>query len=159
MDRYCWEEEVLGERVTYPGHPVVLACMVMHRYPDLETALRREPGKNFSSALADDFIPGSGCAVHAALDTLLSAQTSGLGAAYAHAERYWDGWERQHANNVKDAARGREQAARVKARFEAQVKVWGSQEEAAEPDADPFRPGEVCNNSQGVLHRVIHGKQ
>lgn len=126
MDSYRWEQEVLGEHAEYPGHPIILACMLMDRYPDLNTAVRREPGREFGNALSDNFIPGAGCAVHAALDTLRHAQEHGLEAAYAHAERYWLGWERQHPDNVPRAAHGREQCERIKTRFEDRQKTWGT---------------------------------
>lgn len=136
MDSYRWEQEVLGEHAEYPGHPVVLACMVMDRYPSLEVAVRREPGRDFGNALGDNFIPGAGCAVHAALDTLRLAQTAGLEAAYAHAERYWDGWARQQPNNAPRAAHGREQAERLKGSFEERLSTWGT-------PADPGSPYRV----------------
>ena len=44
MDSYRWENEVLGEHTQYPGHPLILACMVMDRYPNLEAALEGRPG-------------------------------------------------------------------------------------------------------------------
>lgn len=133
MDSYRWEQEVLGEHAEYPGHPVILACMVMDRYPDLDAAVRREPGQEFGNALSDNFIPGSGCAVHAALDTLRYAKEIGLEAAYAHAERYWQGWELQHPSNVTRAAHGREQCERIKARFEGRLNAWGTSEDPGSP--------------------------
>lgn len=133
MDSYRWEQDVLGEHGEYPGHPVILACMVMDRYPDLDAAVRREAGREFGNALSDNFIPGAGCAVHAALDTLRYAQEHGLEAAYAHAERYWTGWEQQHQNNAPRAAHGREQCERIKARFESQLKIWGTSEDPGSP--------------------------
>lgn len=133
MDSYRWERETLGECAEYPGHPVILACMVMDRYQNLGVAVRREPGQDFGNALSDSFIPGAGCAVHAALDTLCHAQERGLEAAYAAAERYWQGWERQHPNNVTRAAHGREQCERIKARFEGRLKTWGTPEDPGSP--------------------------
>jgi hypothetical protein len=135
-DSCRWEQEVLGEPVQYPGHPVVLACMVMDRYPNLESATRLEPGRQFGNALSDNFIPGAGCAVRAALDTLRYAQTGDLGAAYAHATRYWNGWEAQDPANASGARKGREQHERIKARFEKQLETWGGR-------ADPLSPYRV----------------
>lgn len=132
-DGYRWEREALGEHAEYPGHPVILACMVMDRYPDLAAACTREPGQDFYNALRDSFIPGAGCAVHAALDTLRHAQAHGLVAAYTHAERYWQGWEQQHANNVPRAAHGRVQAERLKGRFEEHLTTWGTPSDPGSP--------------------------
>ncbi len=133
MDSYRWGQEVLGDSVEYPGHPVILACMVMDRYPNLASACAREPGQEFYNALRDGFIPGAGCAVHAALDTLRHAHDRGLEAAYAHAERYWLGWEQQHPNNVPRAAHGREQCERIKAHFESRLKTWDTSEDTGSP--------------------------
>lgn len=129
MDSYNWEKEHLGEHGVYPNHPIIGACMVMDRYPNLVAALERRPGSEFGHALSDSFIPGAGCAVHAALDTLRFAQTQGLDAAYAHAARYWDGWEEQHEKNKASAEKGRLQADRIKPYFEARLKVWGTAED------------------------------
>ena len=133
MDTRTWEQELLNEAVEYPGHPVVLACMVMDRYPDLETAMRREPGREFANALRDSFIPGAGCAVHAALDTLRYALTIGLDAAYAHADRYWASWERQDSANAARAASGRKQGERLKNRFECLLNTWGTENDPGSP--------------------------
>lgn len=133
MDSYAWHKEHLGESGVYPGHPIIGACLVMDRYPDLASALARRPGSDFGNALSDGFIPGAGCAVHAALDTLRFAQTQGLDAAYAHAARYWDGWEAQNEKNKASAEKGRLQAERIKPYFEARLKVWGGPEDAGSP--------------------------
>lgn len=130
---YEWEKNVLGEHGEYPGHPVVLACMIMDRYQDLCTASTREPGQDDNNALRDSFIPGTGCAVYAALHTLCLAKDQGLEAGYAHAERYWAGWEQQNPNNVAGAAHGREQAKRIKVRFEERLRVWGTSHDPGSP--------------------------
>lgn len=133
MDSNRWENEVLGEHAQYPGHPLILACMVMDRYPNLETALRREQGREFSNALSDNFILGAGCAVHAALATLRQAMGHGLEAAYAHANQYWLAWEQQNPKNALGAAHGREQAERIRSRFEVQLNSWGKPEDPGSP--------------------------
>ena len=133
MNSYRWEQEVLGERAVYPGHPVILACIVMDRYPDLDTAVRREPGRAFGNALSDNFIPGTGCAVQAALDTLRYGQEQGLNAAYSHAERYWLGWEQQHPSNAPWAAKGRNQCEHIKTRFADRLKTWSTPTDPGSP--------------------------
>lgn len=132
-DSLHWEKEHLGEHGVYPGHPIIGACMVMDRYPNLGTARERRPNSDSGNALSDSFIPGAGCAVHAALDTLHFAQTQGLEPAYAHAARYWDGWERQNEKNKASAEQGRRQAERIKPYFEARLKVWGGPDDAGSP--------------------------
>lgn len=141
IDSYRWAQEALGENGEYPGHPIVLACMVMDRYPDILAAMRREPGRDFGNALRDSFIPGAGCAVHAALESLRQGREHGPAAAYAHAERYWQGWEEQRTDNASSAARGREQCERIKARFEAQLKTWGTSDDPGSPYRIQMAPG------------------
>lgn len=134
MNSYQWEQERLGEHAVYPGHPVILACMVMDRYPSLLAARGTDQlSPTFGNALSDSFIPGAGCAVHAALDVLRYAQVVSVEAAYELAESYWHGWERQHPNNVPGAAKGREQCVRIKARFESMLKTWGTPEDPGSP--------------------------
>lgn len=132
-DSFHWEKAVLGESCEYPGHPLVLSCMVMDRYADLATACSRESGCEFYNALTDSFIPGAGCAVHAALDMLRAAQTHGLPEAYALADRYWQGWEQQNADNGPSAERGRAQALRLQSRFEEKLKTWGTPSDPGSP--------------------------
>ena len=88
VEREAWMQRHLGELVVYPGHPLVLACMVMDRYPSLAVASHHDADHPTYAALSDSFIPGSGCAVYAALDFLHYAQTIGLAQAYTHGERY-----------------------------------------------------------------------
>lgn len=121
-----WEQDELGESGEYPGHPVILACMVMDRYPNLESARTVDPGESSNRALRDNFIPGSGCAVNAALNTLERATTEGLESAYKGSEDYWTGWELQSPKNAERAAHGRAQAEKMKAGFESRLKTWGS---------------------------------
>lgn len=133
LNSFKWASAVLGEHIQYPGHPLVLACMVMDRYPSLDAACTVDPGMTFNRALGDSFIPGAGCAVHAALDTLRFAQKQGLAAACEHAERYWQGWEAQSVQNAEGAAIGRRQAEKLKALFDAKFQAWGTADEAASP--------------------------
>lgn len=129
-DSFHWAKKYLGASMTvYPGHSVVLATMVMMRYPDFATASRTEPGKNCPNALQDGFIPGAGCAVYAALRFLEYAQKEGLDAAYDHAERYWKGWENQHASNVEKGLEGRRQAILIQPLFEKCFAAWGTPQE------------------------------
>lgn len=128
-DTYAWAEAMLGEHIQYPGHPLVLACMIMDRYPDFALATEISAGAEFSNAQRDSFLPGTGCAVTAALTTLRLAAEKGESAAIAHAAWYWDGWERQSTANGEKASRGRAQAAKVRPAFLARLKVWGSDQD------------------------------
>lgn len=123
---YTWLMAVLGEGEQYPGHPLVVASMIMDRYPNLEAALERPEGTDYGNALSDSFIPGAGCAVYAALDTLRVGQAEGAEAAAEVAQRYWDSWERQSPRNAGPADRGRRQAVRIWPRFVQLLPQWGT---------------------------------
>ncbi|HCT05874.1 MAG TPA: hypothetical protein DIW86_10975 [Pseudomonas sp.] len=125
-DTYRWADSVLGEHIQFPGHPLVLACMIMDRYPDLASATEVSAGADFSNAQRDSFLPGTGCAITSALATLRLAAERDAGAASAHADRYWDGWEKQSSSNQERAERGRQQAARIHPVFLAKVQAWGT---------------------------------
>lgn len=45
-------------------------------------------------------------------------------AAFAEAERYWQGWEEQSPGNKERAAHGRAQAERMKPLFMARLYAW-----------------------------------
>ena len=124
----AWEKEYLGEASVYPGHAVVLACMIMDRYPDLASAQRRCVGATYPNALGDQFIPGAGGAVYAALDVLeLAVTQQNLPAAYARAEYCWNCWEQESAEHNKvNAERGRAQYEKLKEHFARRVKEWGT---------------------------------
>lgn len=127
MQTYDWEQLFLTEHAVYPGHPLITATMIMDRYESLAHANFRPEGKDFGNALGDNFIPGAGCAVGSALRVLQVAQgPGGVEAAKAIAADYWDGWERQHANNKGPAAKGRMQAERILPEFVARLEGWTS---------------------------------
>jgi hypothetical protein len=121
-----WELSVLGGHSAYPGHPIVLGCMIMDRYQNLEHANRVEEGEQFPNASADSFIPGAGCAVSTALAVLKLAENEGVGPAYDLAARYWDGYDKQSTKNAGDVAMGLAQFAAIKPRFEEHLAKWGT---------------------------------
>lgn len=123
---YKWEKEVLGTHVVYPGHPIVLACMIMDRYLNLDKATEMREDEQFQAALSDSFIPGAGCAVYSALNTLDSALKDGAESAYVRANAYWDGFGKQDARNAASAKEGLAQFEQIKARFEHRVALWGT---------------------------------
>lgn len=114
-----WCQAHLGKRVpTFPGHPVVLACMVMDRYGSLSDA------KADSAALKDGFIPGSGCAVWAALDLLEACQKLSLEEALKQSEHYWQNWEAQSNANAIAAQDGRAEATHLMPFLQEHVLNW-----------------------------------
>lgn len=117
--REAWCLAHLGSSAPrYPGHPVVLACMVMDRYASLAHATQA------SNALRDGFIPGAGCAVGAALGFLQLWERGGPQHALSHGAAYWDNWEAQHVNNKEGAALGRAQAEKLLPYLQENVEAW-----------------------------------
>lgn len=123
-DSYAWGMKHLGESVSYPGHPLVLATMIMDRYHSFGHAIGRELGSDYNNALSDIFIPGAGCAVSSALDVLGLAIAGDLETAVDHAEQYWKGWEQQSPRNPERCLLGRVQAERVRPLFMERVQAW-----------------------------------
>lgn len=123
-DSYAWGMKHLGEAVSYPGHPLVLATMIMDRYHSFAHASARAPGATYDNALADGFIPGAGCAVSSAMDVLMRAVGGDLETAVHHAERYWTGWEEQSPRNTERGLVGRRQAERIRPMFMERLQAW-----------------------------------
>lgn len=124
LDTYMWEDEVLGERSEFPGHPLIIAVRVMDRYASHGHAKARRPGSEYGQAISDGFILGAGCAVSSAMDVLKLSLENGAEAGIQEAGRYWLGWEKQSPNNKDRAARGRAQAERVQPMFLERLSGW-----------------------------------
>jgi hypothetical protein len=65
-----------GQYMVYPGHPLVLACAIMHVFDSLDAATDRSDGE-YEAALSSSNIPGSGCHVNAALNVLKAGNVGG----------------------------------------------------------------------------------
>lgn len=135
LETYQWEKAVLGERIQYPGHPLVIAAMIMDRYSSFEAAGFRKPGADFYNAISDSFIPGSGCAVSAAMEVLKRSLHGQVDLAKQEADRYWNHWEQQSASNRQRAEVGREQARRIEPLFMERLAAWQS----GQPGNSPYR--------------------
>ncbi|UST56122.1 hypothetical protein NF681_21195 (plasmid) [Comamonadaceae bacterium OTU4NAUVB1] len=110
------EQQVCGfEGAHHPGHPVVIAVLIMTKYPSLSAAREREEGADCAVVLADGDIPGAGEQVGAALDILATLPREGPDAAFARATRQW---HTRTARRFRDRQLpGQTQAERFKARF------------------------------------------
>lgn len=99
QDVLDWQEKN-GLTNPYPGHPVINACLIMDFYESLDKA--KEPFVlGYMSALTSD-IPGSGCAVNAAMD-LLSDLSVNREYALQRANEYWENWIRQSPQHNSEA--------------------------------------------------------
>lgn len=62
------ELETLKDFAVYPGHPVVVAFLIMKKYQNLAEATKT--GHSFPHALEDNDIPGAGGNIYSALSLL-----------------------------------------------------------------------------------------
>ncbi len=84
------ERQVCGfGGVPHPGHPVLIAVLIMTKYPSLSAARQREEGVGCPVVLTDGDIPGAGEQVSVALDILADLRQEGPEAAFARATRQW----------------------------------------------------------------------
>lgn len=81
---------ISSTQVIYPGHPLVIAYLIVGRYASLRKALRGS-ASGYPSALTSARIPGAGGNVHAALDFLERVIDNRLPFedAVKHANAWW----------------------------------------------------------------------
>lgn len=60
----------MREQTIFPGHPLVIATIIMKHYPNLDEAFAKKEDHSFPNALEDQNIPGAGGNVYSALDAL-----------------------------------------------------------------------------------------
>ncbi|MBN6738896.1 hypothetical protein KTE60_31115 [Burkholderia multivorans] len=122
LDTYRWQIEHLGEGIKYPGHPLVLAAIIMFAFEGFSTA-SESTEHGWCRALADSKVPGAGDHVGAAMQVLRIGHDGGtVDAMVAEAHRYWDkGRAGGHDKNV-DA--GRAQAVKIEAVFRSRASDW-----------------------------------
>lgn len=72
---------------TYPGHALVIATVIMEKYPSF-AEVRNGEKYGFPEALGDDDIPGAGGCVYSALDVLAKEDVE---EAIALADYFWRG--------------------------------------------------------------------
>lgn len=107
----------------YPGHPVVLAYLVMANFSSLEEALAIPRGKQVRSVFDRPGIPGSIRSVEAAIEVLKLARAAQVQEALQLAHHYWDTTtdvSRAHP----DWARGTNQAEELWPRLLQRLKTW-----------------------------------
>ena len=116
------ERELLGASAVYPGHPVTLALLITHAYPDLASAdAVTEHG--WAAAVGSSEIPGGGGEVNVAL-ALLRKVAAGLPVEEAIA---WgdERWTASAAGGHHDrVAPGQAQADAAKALLIERLATW-----------------------------------
>lgn len=115
-------QELTGDWLVYPGHPLVLATAIMGVFATFEDA-NKLTEHGWCAALGDSRIPGSGDHVGAAMRTLeLGARGADADAMVAYAARYWDAG--QAGGHVKNVDAGKAQAERIEPHFRAIAAQW-----------------------------------
>lgn len=114
--------ELAGDWPVYPGHPLVLASLIMRAFSSFSDA--NEPtGHGWCAALGDSRIPGAGDHVGAAMRTLeLGSRGADAGEMIAYAARYWEAG--QAGGHFKNVAAGKAQAERIEPHFRAITAQW-----------------------------------
>lgn len=113
----------------YPGHPLVLATVIMQTYPSFEAANKRT-SFGFSEALGNNSVPGAGCHVGAAMHVLkMGAEGSSQEEMVGWAKAYWD--EGRAGGHLKNVEGGRAQAVAIEPHFRLMASTWLSAPEGS----------------------------
>jgi len=122
MDGDLFIKKHTGNYMIYPGHPLVLACAIMHQFKGIEAAIDRQ-GLGYEAAMASNNIPGAGCHVHAALTVLKKgAEGCSVDEMVLHANEYWvRGNAGGHDKNVEA---GIDQAKALEKWFREHITEW-----------------------------------
>lgn len=114
--------ELTGEWPVYPGHPLVLAAVVMRVFASFAEA-DHQTEHGWCAALGDSRVPGAGDHVGAAMRTLeLGARGADAETMIAHAARYWDAG--QAGGHIKNVDAGKAQAQKIEPHFRAMSEQW-----------------------------------
>lgn len=116
FDMPSLEQQVCGfGGCHHPGHPAVIAVLIMTKYPSLAAARQPEDGLGCPIVLADGDIPGAVEQVSVALDILAGLRRDGPEAAF---ERATLQWSRRTARHFRDRhLPGQRQAENFRHRF------------------------------------------
>lgn len=111
-----------GRGVVYPGHPLVVATIIMEIYGSFDEA-NAPTGHGWCEALADHRIPGAGDHVGAAMRTLaIGAKGGTADEMIAYANGYWS--EGNAGGHLKNVEAGLQQAEAFVARFRDLAAAW-----------------------------------
>lgn len=135
------------EGLVYPGHPCVIAYMILKKYESYEKAIERSPGAGYPMALVDGDISGAGGNVYAALDILKAIVEKGPEEAFSQGEAAWERCVGPGTGNIESAfIPGQEQAEKFRERFMNAAAMWheptrqATELSTATPSAPSLRP-------------------
>jgi hypothetical protein len=126
------EKTLLGDFAVYPGHPITVGYLIIHKFSNFEQATSFGEG-GFMAALEDGDIPGAGGNVNWAIDTLgwLKAGVDPM-TVWDMAEDYWrDCCTTAYAKYYEPGA---DQAQQVREDFFAKACQWLQLEPQSRPD-------------------------
>jgi hypothetical protein len=108
----------LSEPVVFPGHPLVIALIIMGRYANLAEALD-EAGTGIARVLADPNVPGGAAFIDSAVSLLeLGCSGTSIDDLVRHADAFW-----RDASPV-NLQQGLQQAKDIETQFRERATVW-----------------------------------
>lgn len=120
---------LFGPRGTpYPGHPLVLAYLVMENFSSIEEALRIPRGKQVRSVFDVPGMPGSITNIEAAILVLKQARAGQLEVAVDQARLAWS-QSKAEAFEPEDVGLGQSHADEIREEFASRVVDWGRSEQ------------------------------
>lgn len=128
FNHYEYVRQISGDYTVYPGHPLVVALVIMNVFPDFASATEMN-GHSYNAALSSSDVPGAGDHVRAAISALnLGRNGASVDEVIQFSNDYWTrGNAGGHSKNLKD---GQEQSAACEAHFREKLNPWL----AAEPE-------------------------
>lgn len=121
-----WCKEHLGGEIAAPGHPLILAVMVLVRFRGMSEAIHRSGIEDVRTAAElDPFIPATPTAVRAGLQVLEVAFSQGAETAIVSAQERWNAL--YQAGRISEGhvySAGKFQAKRVEELFRAYLVGW-----------------------------------
>lgn len=122
LDGYKVLKDAGIEQFAYPGHPLVLAYVVMLVFGSHAEAVA-PAAHGWSAALGDSRVPGAGDHVAAAMDVLgIGARGGSPDDMIAAAHAYWDAG--RAGGHVKNVDQGRMEALILESAFRDRCSVW-----------------------------------
>lgn len=122
FNHHEYVRKISGDSIVYPGHPLVVALIIMNVFENFASATEMNGG-SYNAALSSSDVPGAGDHVHAAISALkLGRNGASADEVIQYANNYWTrGNAGGHSKNLKS---GQEQSAACEAFFREKLKTW-----------------------------------
>lgn len=124
MGNFFERDYLNGEDLVYPGHPVVIAYLIMRRFESYVEATEKNEGAMYNRALSSADIPGGGGEVNMALDILKACivdkrEPSAVADEYS---KYW--LDYKAGGHLKSVDSGNKQYLHIREMFLDKIKYW-----------------------------------